>query len=135
MPFFFKSCIIYWISVIVFRLLYSYFHHQYLYIKLWDFNCPIYSFCVTHFRYRTIKDSIGKFGAGKACWVYFDKINAILHKDIVTQPASISSSCKNFNTCIILYTDIVNRMIGKPECKFLPFILSNTLYMCIITFK
>ncbi|XP_062600941.1 uncharacterized protein LOC134262565 [Saccostrea cucullata] len=46
-------------------------------------------------RYRSIKDNMGKSGAGRTTWVYFDKMNEILHQDRSTEPAATSSSYNN----------------------------------------
>lgn len=40
---------------------------------------------------------MGKSGAGRTCWVSFEKINAILHKDRATEPAATSSSCETIH--------------------------------------
>lgn len=49
-------------------------------------------------RYRSIKDNMGKSGAGRTSWIYFDKMNDILHRDRSTEPAATSSSYNGQST-------------------------------------
>ena len=51
-------------------------------------------------RYRSIKDAMTKSGAGRSGWVYFEKMDQILHRGKATEPAATSSSCKK-NLCFL----------------------------------
>ncbi|XP_078318184.1 uncharacterized protein LOC144620649 [Crassostrea virginica] len=42
-------------------------------------------------RYTSIKDAMIKSGAGRSGWVYFEKMDQILHRDKATEPAATSN--------------------------------------------
>ena len=42
----------------------------------------------------SIKDAMIKSRAGRSGWVYFEKLDQILHRDKATEPAATSSLCK-----------------------------------------
>ena len=58
-------------------------------------NVPLLIDSLSFFiRCRSIKDATAKSGAGRSGWVYFEKMDQILHKDKATEPAETSSSCE-----------------------------------------
>ena len=60
---------------------------------------------VSYFRYRTIKDSTSKSGNGQSCWVYYDRMNNLLHRDQGTVPAATIAHVK------------ISSFFSSPELK------------------